>query len=54
MVVNFTHYTEEPHRDHPDLLEERSQHQTVVIQLLIRQFGRDGKAVVRSEGPEYV
>ena len=53
LVVNFTHYTEEPHRDHPDL-EERIQHQTVVIELLIRQFGRDRKAVVRNEGPEYV
>ena len=52
LVVKFTHNTEEPHRDHPDF-EERSQHQAFVIQLLIRQFGRDREAVVSNEGPEY-
>ena len=51
-MVKFTHNTEEPQRDHPDF-EERSQHQAVVIQLLIHQFGRDREAVVLNEGPEY-
>ncbi len=52
MVVKFTDDSEERHRDNPDF-EDKSQHKAIVIQLLIRQFGRDREAVITNEGPEY-
>jgi hypothetical protein len=52
LVVKFYDDSEERHRDDPDF-EDKSQHKSIVIQLLIRQFGRDREAVITNKGPEY-
>ena len=51
-MLKFYDDSEERHRDDPDFVD-KSQHKATVIQLLIRQFGRDRKAVITNEGPEY-
>ena len=52
LVLKFYDDSEERHRDDPDFVD-KSQHKAIVIQLLIRQFGRDREVVITNEGPEY-